>query len=175
MKISLGFCVLIGLALLAGGFFSSKESLEQGDGDASSVAGAAFDRGVDHLVGPAEHGLRHVSDISGGDRGPEWSGTRADLTRTRESLHEDRTGGPTPSRIPEKITPGADVLRLALDMSGFEKQRMEIEEALGAHRTRSRSDLLAMYGRSSAACGNFDRAAACYILFLQELGLERFH
>jgi tetratricopeptide (TPR) repeat protein len=60
----------------------------------------------------------------------------------------------------------------ALDLSTFSDEVRQVNDELRSAAGYSRADLLAMVGRSSAAGGQFDRAAAAYALFLQELGTE---
>ncbi|MFH0981625.1 MAG: tetratricopeptide repeat protein [Planctomycetota bacterium] len=61
---------------------------------------------------------------------------------------------------------------LDIDLSEFREEVRRIEEELKGVASSSREDLLVMYGRSSAASGQFDRAAAAYGMFLTEFGIE---
>ena len=84
---------------------------------------------------------------------------------------------PTPSRseAPDatpNTSPGTLTHRDALDLSGFENEVRQIEADLQGEESRPREDLLAMYGRSAAASGRFDLAAATYAMFLKEFGTE---
>ena len=82
---------------------------------------------------------------------------------------------PTPSRsegpdASPNTSPGTPTHREALDLSGFENEVRQIEADLQGEESRPREDLLAMYGRSAAASGRFDLAAAAYAMFLKEFG-----
>jgi tetratricopeptide (TPR) repeat protein len=58
------------------------------------------------------------------------------------------------------------------DLSAFATDVPIVEEALGKATGYSREDALVMYGRSSAASGRFDVAAAAYSMFLNEFGTD---
>jgi tetratricopeptide (TPR) repeat protein len=58
------------------------------------------------------------------------------------------------------------------DLSAFTAEVPVIEEAFGKATGYPREDSLAMLGRSSAASGRFDVAAAAYAMFLNEFGTE---
>ena len=70
------------------------------------------------------------------------------------------------SVTPTAASTGAD------DLSSFEDQYKEVEAALAGEESRPREDLLVMYGRSSAASGRYDLAAAAYAMFLNEFGTD---
>jgi len=59
-----------------------------------------------------------------------------------------------------------------IDLSAFATEVPIVEEALGKATGVSREDALAMLGRSAAASGRFDVAAAAYAMFLNEFGAE---
>lgn len=61
---------------------------------------------------------------------------------------------------------------MPIDLSTFATEVPIVEEALGKATGVSREDALAMYGRSSAASGRFDEAAAAYAMFLNEFGTD---
>lgn len=54
--------------------------------------------------------------------------------------------------------------------STLQNECRKVAEDLAGEESRPREDLLAMYGRSSAASGRFDLAAAAYAMFLEEFG-----
>lgn len=56
-------------------------------------------------------------------------------------------------------------------LADFPDQVGEIEAAIAREKSHSRADLLAMYGRSSAASGQLDDAAAAFAMFLREFGI----
>jgi len=58
----------------------------------------------------------------------------------------------------------------AIDLRAFTEEVEDIERELAEAIGFSRDDLLAMYGRSSAASGRFDVAATAYAMFLREFG-----
>lgn len=60
----------------------------------------------------------------------------------------------------------------AIILSALPKEHTEVSADLAEERNFSREDLLAMYGRSSAASGRFAHAAAAYAMFLQDYGSE---
>jgi tetratricopeptide (TPR) repeat protein len=60
----------------------------------------------------------------------------------------------------------------ALDLSAFATEVEAVERELAAANGFSREELLVMYGRSSAASGRFDVAAAAYAMFLNEFGMD---
>ena len=61
---------------------------------------------------------------------------------------------------------------VVFDLTDFAAEVAVIERALGETTGFTRADLLAMYGRSSAASGRFDIAAAAYAVFLDEFGVD---
>jgi len=60
----------------------------------------------------------------------------------------------------------------AFDLTNFAEEIAVVERSLGETPGFRRADLLAMYGRSSAASGRFHLAAAAYAMFLDEFGTE---
>ena len=58
----------------------------------------------------------------------------------------------------------------AIDLSAFAAEVETVERELAAVSGFSREELLVMYGRSAAASGRFDVAAAAYAMFLHEFG-----
>ena len=81
-----------------------------------------------------------------------------------------RPGSPTEGSAGASPSPAAEPS--ALDLSTFSDEVRQVNDELRSAAGYSRADLLAMCGRSSAAGGRFDRAAAAYALFLQEFGTE---
>ncbi|MCK4660996.1 MAG: hypothetical protein KAV82_15855, partial [Phycisphaerae bacterium] len=73
----------------------------------------------------------------------------------------------TPNPLPDE--PRSPV---AVTVSTLEDKQDEVEANLAGEDSFPREDLLAMCGRSSAASGQFDRAAAAYQMFLEEFGTE---
>lgn len=72
-------------------------------------------------------------------------------------------------------TPPAMRLADPVSMDLFVEQIGEVERELAEATGFNRDDLLAMYGRSSAASGRFDLAAAAYAMFLNEFGTDHPH
>ncbi len=60
----------------------------------------------------------------------------------------------------------------AVDLADFAVEVAVVERELAETTGLARDDLLARYGRSSAASGRFDLAAAAYAMFLVEFGTE---
>ena len=77
-------------------------------------------------------------------------------------------GTPDTPKLASEVSPWPQ----AADTSSFGEERREIEAALATQKSDSRDDLLAMYGRSSAASGRFNLGAAAYGMFLDEFGTE---
>lgn len=60
----------------------------------------------------------------------------------------------------------------SFDMTVFAEEVARVNQAIAREAAYSRDDLLAMYGRSAAASGRFDVAAAAYAMFLNEFGTD---
>lgn len=62
-----------------------------------------------------------------------------------------------------------------VNLAEFADEIAVIERELAETTGSARADLLAMYGRSAAASGHFDLAAAAYAMFLDEFGTDHPH
>ena len=91
-----------------------------------------------------------------------------DLTETRSSPYEPNSPEQDGRYKNFKERVGVQ----ATDVSRLHEQCRQVEADLADEQARPRHDLLAMYGRSSAASGQFDIAAASYVMFLNEFGTE---
>ncbi|HUU95590.1 MAG TPA: hypothetical protein VM487_07610 [Phycisphaerae bacterium] len=83
-------------------------------------------------------------------------------------------GTSAPAR-PTDTSSNLSSLAHAIDLSDFTKEGDRVEAELADGGLDSRADLLAMYGRSSAASGRFDLAAAAYAMFLTEFGTKHLY
>ncbi|UCG86751.1 MAG: tetratricopeptide repeat protein [Gemmatimonadota bacterium] len=80
----------------------------------------------------------------------------------------------SPAEEPQPTVKTEDLTaaELAIDLDTFAGQREQVEAVVAADSARgcSRADVLAIYGRTSAASGQFERSAAAYAMFLKEFG-----
>jgi len=60
----------------------------------------------------------------------------------------------------------------AVDLANFAVEVAVVERELAETTELTRADFLARYGRSAAASGRFDLAAAAYAMFLDEFGTQ---
>ena len=111
---------------------------------------------------PAPTGSRATEDARVPAQSPPPTGTAPRNTSSPVS----RTASSFPAvSVATSLPPATTAYR-------FEDERREVERAIADEESHPREDLLAMYGRSSAASGRFDMAAASYAMFLDEFGTE---
>ena len=87
----------------------------------------------------------------------------AGLHGDRDGARQERNEAPPTNQQPR---PAATIV----EMKAFAAEVEAIESELSATSGFQRDELLVMYGRSAAASGRFDQAAAAYAMFLNELG-----
>ena len=102
---------------------------------------------------------------------PSTEAVAKELPRGSLIVSRSVASSPQTSKTPSRRSEALSLTEL-LDTSNFEVQVQHIEARLAGDNSSSREDLLAMYGHSAAARGRFDRAAAAYIMFLNEFGTE---
>ncbi len=100
---------------------------------------------------------------------PALNGAGDEIAADRPPQATARTDSRPVVQGDDRRIPESEVLGKIADLLQGEKG--EVEEELAGAEGFGRDDLLARAGRSSAASGRFDRAAAAYTIFLQEFGL----
>ncbi len=102
---------------------------------------------------------------------PAW-GLCALLLAGAVGLDRGRNGdSQTTSGTFEAVGPAHNV-GAAVNLAEFAEETAVVERELAETTGFVRADLLARYGRSAAASGRFDLAAAAYAMFLDEFGTE---
>ena len=104
---------------------------------------------------------RRPRSLLGSGAGPTTTPPSQEAIRTESKTHDvsGTSAGETPP-LPTVIA------------STLQTECRKVAEDLAGEESRPREDLLAMYGRSSAASGRFDLAAAAYAMFLEEFGTQ---
>ena len=169
MKHSVGF-VCSGLAfgvILALTYSRGEGHGRQAQSARRDASSSTFSVHVVKAPGSTREGT-YLSDWPRGATSPSvLGGGQAAIISRPETTSNGLGGDNTPHSAPPE--PLSANLVDSFDLKG--KCRRVAADLVGEE-SRSRQDLLAMYGRAAAASGCFDMAAAAYAMFLDEFGTE---